>query len=162
MRRLAWLGWVGFTTALIQGGQAAAADSTTDFQVRVTITSTCNAGAVTATDVDFGSVSSSATDVTATGQLQVLCTSGTAYTVALDNGDNAAAGSRQMVSGGNVLPYGLYRSAGTTEPWTALPGQVHTGTGTGTVQQIPVYGVLPSANVPAGAYVDTVTATLTY
>lgn len=146
----------------LSGAQALAADATTDFEVRVTITSTCNVGVVQATDVDFGSVASSDSNVTATGQLQVMCTSGTAYNVALDQGDNASGGSRRMAGSGNFVPYGLYHTAGTTQPWTDLPAEVHSATGTGSTQQISVYGILPTANFPAGAYVDTVTATLTY
>ena len=139
-----------------------AAQSTADLQIRATVASACDVSVLGATDMDFGSLASTASNATATAQLQVTCTTGTPYSVALDYGDNADGTTRRMISGTNYLPYALYRSAGTTQPWTDQLSQIHTGSGTGGAQQISVYGVLPSANVPAGAYVDTVTATLTY
>lgn len=147
---------------LATSASAVAATSTTDFEVRVTITSTCDVGVLDATDVDFGSVNSTATNTTATGQLNVRCTHGTAYTVALDQGDNASGGSRRMAGAGNYVPYGLFHTAGTSQPWSDQPAERHSGLGTGSAQQISVFGVMPSANFPAGAYADTVTATLTY
>ena len=81
---------------------------------------------------------------------------------ALDLGDNASGGTRRMANGSNYLPYGLYRTADTSQPWTDQPAEIHSGTGSGANQQISVYGVLPGANAPAGVYADTVTATLTY
>lgn len=138
------------------------AQATTELQVRVTVASTCDVSLLGANDLDFGTVSSTSTNATATAQLQVRCTNGTPYSVALDLGDNASGGMRRMINGGNFLPYGLYRTADTTQPWTDQPAEIHSGTGSGATQQISVYGVLPAANVPAGVYADTVTATLTY
>lgn len=141
---------------------ALAAQATTELQVRVTVASTCDVSVVGASNLDFGTVSSTSTNTTATAQLQVRCTNGTPYSVALDLGDNATGGMRRMVNGSNFLPYGLYRTADTTQPWSDQPAEIHSGTGSGANQQISVYGVLPTANVPAGVYADTVTATLTY
>lgn len=139
-----------------------AAQATTELQVRVTVASTCEVSLLGASDLDFGTVSSTATQVAATAQLQVRCTNGTPYSVALDLGDNASGGTRRMANGSNYLPYGLYRTADTSQPWTDQPAEIHSGTGSGANQQISVYGVLPGANAPAGVYADTVTATLTY
>ena len=119
-------------------------------------------GVLEATDVDFGSIASTSLNVSATGQLHVRCTNGTAYTVALDQGDNASGGSRRMAGGGNFVPYGLYHTAGTAAPWSDQTSELHSGVGNGSAQQISVYGVMPTANFPAGSYADTVTATLTY
>lgn len=162
MNRNALPSIVTTAVAMTLAGAALAAQSTTDFEVRVTITSTCDVGVLEATDVDFGSVGSTAMNVNATGQLHVRCTNGTAYTVALDQGDNASGGSRRMSGGGNFVPYGLYHTAVTTAPWSDQAAELHSGVGTGSAQQISVYGVMPTANFPAGAYADTVTATLTY
>lgn len=139
-----------------------AAQATTELQVRVTVASTCDVSVLGASALDFGTVQSTAANVAATAQLQVRCTNGTPYSVALDLGDNASGGMRRMVNGSNYLPYGLYRSADTSQPWTDQPTERHSGSGSGATQTISVYGVLPGANAPAGAYVDTVTATLTY
>lgn len=139
-----------------------AAQATTDLQIRATVAPTCDVSVLGASELNFGSVLSTATNASATAQLVVTCTNGTPYSVALDLGDNADGSTRRMINGTNYLPYGLYRTAGTSQPWTDQLTQVHSGSGTGATQQITVFGVLPSANVPAGAYADTVTATLTY
>lgn len=139
-----------------------AAQATTELQIRATVASTCDVSVLGGSALDFGTIASTATNSEATAQFQVTCTNGTPYNVALDLGDNDDGSSRRMISGSNYLPYGLYRSVGTSQPWTDQLSQVYSGTGTGSNQSIPVYGHLPSANVPAGAYADTVTATLTY
>ena len=61
------------------------------------------------------------------------------------------------------MPYQLYLDAARNNAW----GETNTvdtyaGTGTGATQVIPVYGRVPSANYPAQAYTDTVTATIVY
>lgn len=162
MNRKALLSSLTAALAMTGAGASLAAQSTTDFEVRVTITSTCDVGVLEATDVDFGSIASTSLNVSATGQLHVRCTNGTAYTVALDQGDNASGGSRRMAGGGNFVPYGLYHTAGTAAPWSDQTSELHSGVGNGSAQQISVYGVMPTANFPAGSYADTVTATLTY
>ena len=162
MTRKAFLSSLTAALARTGAGASLAAQSTTDFEVRVTITSTCDVGVLEATDVDFGSIASTSLIVSATGQLHVRCTNGTAYTVALDQGDNASGGSRRMAGGGNFVPYGLYHTAGTAAPWSDQTSELHSGVGNGSAQQISVYGVMPTANFPAGSYADTVTATLTY
>ncbi len=162
MNRKAFLSSLTAALAMTGAGASLAAQSTTDFEVRVTITSTCDVGVLEATDVDFGSIASTSLNVSATGQLHVRCTNGTAYTVALDQGDNASGGSRRMAGGGNFVPYGLYHTAGTAAPWSDQTSELHSGVGNGSAQQISVYGVMPTANFPAGSYADTVTATLTY
>lgn len=162
MNRKALLTSLTAALAMTGAGASLAAQSTTDFEVRVTITSTCDVGVLEATDVDFGSIASTSLNVSATGQLHVRCTNGTAYTVALDRGDNASGGSRRMAGGGNFVPYGLYHTAGTAAPWSDQTSELHSGVGNGSAQQISVYGVMPTANFPAGSYADTVTATLTY
>lgn len=91
---------------------------------------------------------------------------GTPYNVTLNAGQNSGAGGvadRNMTNGTALLPYQLYRDPGRSEVWgNTVPTDTVTGTGTGAVQTIPVYGRVPSANVPAGSYLDVVTATVVY
>ncbi|MET0935649.1 MAG: spore coat protein U domain-containing protein, partial [Luteibacter sp.] len=66
-----------------------------------------------------------------------------------------------------LVPYQLYRNATRTaaDIWgstTGTGGNVFAGTGSGTVQTVPVYGRVPSTNFPAGSYADVITATITY
>lgn len=146
-------------------GAFAGTDST-NFNVKIIVTNTCNIHTIAATDVDFGSVLSTATNTDATGQLNVTCTPLAAYTIALDNGQNGTSvATRKMDSGTSQIPYQLYKAAarGPGDVWGSTIGtDVYSGTGTGAAQAIPVYGRVPSANVPAGAYNDVVTATITY
>ena len=153
---------------LAGAGPAFAATDTTQFNVTITITSTCDIHTVAATDVNFGTVASTATNVDQQGRLTVNCTPGTAYTIGLDNGQNGTdVNSRTMASGDNRVPYQLYRAAarGAADVWgstTGATGNVLAGTGTGAAVNVPVYGRTPSANFPAGTYNDVVTATVTY
>jgi outer membrane usher protein len=150
------------------GSAIAAGSDTTTFNVKLTITSTCDIHTTAATDVDFGSVASTAVNTDAQGALKVNCTPQTAYTIALDNGQNGTdANTRKMKNGANLVPYQLYRNAARTasDVWgstTGAGGNVYSGSGTGANQNVPVYGRVPSANFPALSYTDVVTATVTY
>ncbi|HEY0200769.1 MAG TPA: spore coat U domain-containing protein, partial [Burkholderiaceae bacterium] len=150
-------------------GAYAATDSTT-FKVKITITESCDIHTTAATDVDFGSHARSTGLWDAAGNLVVNCSQGTPYNIGLNEGLNstavtASATNRRMALGGNYVPYGLYRDSGRTQFWGNVIGtDALTGTGTAANVNVPVYGRVPSAstNVPAGTYVDTVTATITY
>ncbi|MGY0611668.1 MULTISPECIES: Csu type fimbrial protein [unclassified Luteimonas] len=145
---------------------AHAQSASTTFDVTITITSTCSIDTPAATDVAFGTQPSTATAIEATGQLNVNCTPGTDYDIALDAGLNdggAGIGARAMSSGADLVPYQLYQDPARTAVWGETIGtDTLAGTGTGAVQPIQVYGLTPSANFPAASYIDTVTATITY
>lgn len=144
---------------------AHAETAATEFEVTVTITSTCSIGVPAATGVHFGSVASTATAVDTAGRLEVNCTPGTGYQIALDAGRNAGGDiqARAMTGGGITVPYQLYQDENRSIVWGSTD-QTDTvgGTGTGSVQEIRVYGRLPSANFAAGSYADTITATVSY
>jgi len=157
-------------TALVLAvaGPAFAASDTANLNVTITITSVCDIHTTAPLPVNFGSVSSSATNVDQQGQLTVNCTPGTAYTIGLDNGQNGTdVNSRKMANGANLVPYQLYRAParGPTDVWgstVGAGGNVLAGSGTGAAVNLPVYGRTPSANFPAGTYNDVVIATVTY
>lgn len=145
-----------------------AATASTTFQVKITITNACDAASLAATNVDFGSHTFLDTNITANSSLSVKCTNGAPYTLSLDPGQNAATPgdttTRRMLNGTtNYVPYNLFSNAGLTTSWgnTSTTGQV-SGTGTGAVQSYPIYGKALPGNVPAGAYLDVVQATVTY
>jgi spore coat protein U-like protein len=154
------------TLAALPGAHAATA--TTTFAVRITITTACDITTTAPTDVNFGTVASTATNVDNQGALNVNCTPASPYTIALDNGLHGTdANTRKMANAGIQVPYQLYRNATrtTADVWgstTGAGGNVYAGTGSGANQVIPVYGRVPSTNFAAGAYVDTITATITY
>lgn len=154
--------------ALAASPAASAANDTTTFNVKLTITSSCTIDTTAADDVDFGSHASTEANLVADGQLNVNCTPGTSYTIALDDGQNSAGGgvtARKMAKGSDLVPYQLYSNGARTTVWGSTPGaggNTVGGTGNGAVQEIPVYGKVASANFPAGSYNDVVTATITY
>ena len=155
------------TSALfVAGATSAVAADTTTFNVKITILKACDVNAAAATDVDFGSVASTAVNTDNAGALNVRCTPLTPYNIALNNGQNGATlADRKMANGAVLVPYQLYRAAarGAGDVWGATVGtNTLAGTGTGLVQNVPVYGRVPSANFPAGSYNDVVTATIIY
>ncbi len=148
---------------LAASGAASAATDTANMTVKLTITATCDIHTVAPTDVDFGSVASTAANVASTGGvLTVKCTNGTPYTIGLGNGQNFTT-TRQMKNGTNFVPYALYRDAAFANAWGTVVGtSTQAGTGTGVNQNFTVYGRVPSAAAAAGSYTDTVVATVTY
>jgi spore coat protein U-like protein len=122
---------------------------------------------VTAGNVDFGTsgVLSAAKD--AQGSLGVTCTSGSPYSVGLNNGlTGTGPTQRKMKKGSETVTYGLYKNAARDQPWGDLAqgaGFVWSGSGTGGSQPFTVYGRAPAQTTPSpGAYADTVVATVTY
>ena len=144
-----------------------AATDADDFDVTITITATCSIDTTTA-DVAFGSQASTATNVqNSTATIDIICTNGTSYSIALNGGANADGTSRRMIGqtdAGVFVPYELY-----SDNYTTLWGDGTTfgalkagQTGTGLTQSHIIYGQVPSANFSAQDYSDTVTATVTW
>lgn len=152
--------------ASVAGRAQAQATATTTFEVRIQISSVCTINNPAATAMDFGPHPSSGAQVDATSVLSINCTPGTAYNVGLDAGQNAGGGginARAMTSGSALVPYQLYRDPGRTAIWgTTIGTDTYAGSGIGAVQSVTVYGRVPNTNAPAGSYLDTITATITY
>jgi len=144
---------------------ARGATISTTFAVKATVLASCQ---VTASDLDFGNYAAgSGSDTTADSNIDVTCTNGTTYTVALDGGSVAHDVSARQMSDGNshTLFYALYTTAGFTTAWGDGSGATTTvsGTGNGSAQSSTVFGQLPAGQyVPSGAYTDHVTVTVTY
>lgn len=164
-------------TSLVASAPAVLAADTTTFNVRISITKACTITAAAATDVDFGTVSSTATGNTdAAGSVTAQCTALTPYTIALNAGVNPGTANdvttRRMrntdttVTTNNLVPYQLYQDSARTQVWGSTAGNnVVSGSGNGANQTFQVFGRVanPSlANAAAGSYQDTVTATITY
>ncbi|MFL9880281.1 spore coat U domain-containing protein [Herbaspirillum rhizosphaerae] len=120
---------------------------------------------VVGSTIAFGNYTSSQVDQT--GNVAVLCTNGTSYTIGLDAGaGTGATTSVRKLSGslGGTLNYALYRDSGHTNNWGSTIGtDTQAGTGNGLIQNLTVYGRIAGSQTPlAGVYTDTVTVTLTY
>src|SRR5690606_26462753 len=134
------------------------------FQASAIVPAHC---ALSASDLDFGSVPGLIDQHRdQTSVISLTCTGGTAWNVALDDGQNASGNVRRMrrTDGGGHVAYDVYIDAARTRRWGSTAGvDTQQGTGTGHQQTATVYGRVPSGqSVPAGSYSDTITVTVTY
>jgi spore coat protein U-like protein len=107
---------------------------------------------------------------TTTPTFNVQCTAAnTQIGILLTRGTNSASYTPRTMTraGGTLLSYNLYLDAANTQIWgdsSGTTGWKFLTTGAANtvfVPAIPIYGSLPTgADVPAGAYTDTITATL--
>jgi len=139
---------------------------TTTFLVTATVSSGC---VISATNHDFGiyTTSSSTDNINGSNMLTATCTLALPYTLLLNQGigSGATTASRKMTrSGGSeLLNYSLYQTADRLVVMGDTTGLTLPGIGTGLAIDHPVFGTIPaSQNVPAGNYVDTLTATITF
>jgi spore coat protein U-like protein len=154
--------------AVAAAGSASAATVTTTFGVTATVLKTCS---VAANPLGFGNYTPGSGALAANTTVNVKCTKGTTFTVALNGGTTTGGtiSQRLMSNGTDTLQYNLYTTAafatlfgdGTTG--NTMPG---TGTGVATAVALTVFGSLPdnatNQNVSTGAYSDTVNVTVTY
>lgn len=153
-------------------GIADAATTTANLSVTATVSASC---LVTTGAVAFGAyTASSGSPTDATGAVNVTCTTGTTYSIALDAGTYPSspgdASARRMSDGSShYLAYSLYLDSGRTTLWgdgsngTSVNPTSGSFTGDGSAQGRTVYGRVPANQyVTPGAYSDTVTATVTY
>ncbi|MGN7958145.1 Csu type fimbrial protein [Agrobacterium tumefaciens] len=131
------------------------------FNVTAAVAPTC---IISAENINFGSHGVLNTAVDATGAINLTCTTSLNYSVALNGGlSNSPPAARKMVQAGASITYGLYRDANRTNVWGSAAGEIATGTGTGSLQTLTVYGRVPAQNTPApGNYSDTVVVTVNY
>ncbi len=157
------------TLAVLTGGLAHAATTTTTFAVSTTVQSTCSASA---TPLAFGTYSPGSGASTSNSTISVKCSKNTPYTVALNAGTSGGAtiAQRLLASGANRLQYNLY----TSNTFATLFGDgtggsvtaAGTGSGVASANALTVFGQLPDnatnqAAIP-GAYSDTITVTVSY
>lgn len=140
-----------------------ASEATTTMAVEGTVEANCNISAGT---LNFGTQTSTAlqSGVSATSTLDVTCTPGSKYYIAMGEGNDYFDDTRHMVSGSNTVAYELYQNPGHTTAWGSTNG-TDTVDGTASTTSINpiVYGYIPSQDdIPAGDYEDTVVVTITY
>ena len=142
---------------------AGAATKTATFNVTATVVSDCT---ISADHLDFGNVGILTSNIDADSDIRVLCTTGTAYTVALDagSGTGSTIQDRRMANATSTLKYQMYRDVARVQVWGDDPGtDTEGGAGTGNEQVLKIYGRVPVQAPPApGNYISTVTATITY
>lgn len=154
-------------TAIVISAPAFAASATANLNVSASVAAVCT---ITTSPVAFGAydpvLANAATDLTATGSVNVACTKGTPATIDLGNGGNFSGGSRRMASGTDFLNYALYKDAARTQVWgSGLAGGTTMAYVAATKASTPitVYGTVPqNQDVTVGAYNDVVLATINY
>ncbi|AVQ83461.1 MULTISPECIES: Csu type fimbrial protein [unclassified Variovorax] len=149
---------------------AVAATSTSTFQVLINVNKACVVIAGPTSNIDFGSVASYATGLSASNSISVTCSKSTPYNVGLLPSNNSTTGGGVMspvVAGPDTVPYQLRSVSATGPVWGSTAtatsvGNGVAGTGTGAAQTIPVWATVANANVTPGAYIDTVTVQVNY
>jgi spore coat protein U-like protein len=135
---------------------ADALTATSSFTVTANVATACRISSANITAAYDPNI---ATATTANGNVTLNCTKGTHYDVGL-----ASANTWTMVGAGGALGYKIYQGTTTTE-WTNTGAGLVSGTAVafGTPIVLPATASIPPGqDVPAGSYVDTVTATVTF
>lgn len=114
-------------------------------------------------------VANKTANLDATGTVTVTCTNGSTGTITLGQGVNPATGStasiplRQMAASTDRLSYDLYSDTARSVVWADTSATGVARNCTGAADAVTVYVRVPAnQNVPAGSYVDTVVATVTF
>lgn len=151
----------GYPASCESGGQAGGGTGTFPFTVAASVQPACT---VSASDHDFGNVGGFLdTSHDGTSAISLQCTNGAAWKVGLDNGQHASGATRRMSGSGGLVTYELYRDNGRTQRWGNAAPDWSTGTGSGTTQNLTVYGRVPAqAARAAGTYTDVVTVNVIY
>jgi len=142
-----------------------AQSNSTGVPVATTVIANCS---ISASPLAFGNydpvVVHAASPLDAAGGVTITCTKGATTPIALDLGLNPTGSTRRMVSGGDYLTYELYQNSGRTTVW-GTGGSAFTPpvAPSKAARLFTVYGRVPAGqDVRAGAYADTVTATVNF
>ena len=146
---------IGASAYIYAGNQASV-----QFKVQVHIKESCNISSQNASNLDFGTINRSSDSVITQANLNITCTNGTPYNIALKS-------DRKMLNQstlGTAIPYTLYQDVNQSIVWGMDTSQSYTNIGNGATQYVPVWGKIAKqdTNVPSGTYSDTVTAIVNY
>ncbi len=137
---------------------------TATFDVTVQIIADCT---IAAQPLDFGASQGVLTNtVNSTSTLQVTCTNTTPYNVGLSAGTVTGSTVASRLMGGtgantSTVGFNLTMSAGAGNWGNTQGTDTRSGTGTGAVQTMTVYGAIPAQNTPQpDSYKTTITATV--
>ena len=154
-----------FSLCIFGAAYAGTVGSTLDVSTNVVAACSVTTSPVVIPDYD------STASVVGTGSIDVNCTSGAAYNIALDGGAYFLPSPQRRLSddGTNFLNYSLWTDDTFTEMWgdagfgDTTPYPTVADVGTGIVQPHPVPGAVPlGQTVPFGAYSDIVNVTIHY
>lgn len=145
----------------VSGAHAGTASAT--LSVTASVASACS---LSSNAVSFGNFAATTNAPTETyGYVNVNCSSGSVYTISLDNGKDFNGTLRQMDGSilGNKLAYNLCSDGyACNHPWGTGAANGVTGTGSGYNQSYPVYGTIAAGTYPSDTYSDTVNILLNF
>lgn len=132
------------------------------------LTVTANSGtvcAVSSASLNFGDISGIASSaVSGSTSISVTCTYNTPYSInfSSDSGSNRSLKGASNFK--NSVNYNLFwDNSNTVLAGTDVGGTAYSGSGTGTAQSIPIYGLVFSASTPSpDAYSEAVTIVVSY
>ncbi|MGG2100031.1 Csu type fimbrial protein [Stenotrophomonas sp. NRRL B-14846] len=158
--------------ATCNGGATGTNSASAAFSFTATANVLPQCGSYVTTNMNFGNVTGGIpANIDQTATLTLTCLKNTAFQVGLNNGQNnpTATTTRRMATtiGGSTyyLTYELYRDAARSQRWgNTLTVDTASSTGTGSAQQLTIYGRVPpvTGQPPAGTYNDLVQVTITY
>lgn len=125
-----------------------------NMNVYLTVLKACT---VSVSDMNFGEQYSTAGDLATDATASVTCTPGTGYKLTADAADDYLLDDGH----GNKVTYSLFTDQAGKVPMTTGMAE----TGTGTAQQLKIYGKIASDSLkqaPAGIYKDTVSILVDY
>lgn len=155
----AFLAWSEYT-----GGSCAALGTSNEtafsFMASASYPASCT---VSASTMDFGTMTDVQTAVDSSAALSATCSASTPYAISLGDGLNATGPmQRAMIHGGQQLAYGLYQDSARLAAWGA-GGNAMAATGSGLPQSQTIFGRIPAqVTPPPGIYQDTVVVTVSY
>ncbi len=154
---------------LALAGAAQAATKTASFTVNASVGKNC---VISAGNINFLAPFVGDNDLTAQADITVRCTNLTGYDISLSAGSSTDFTAREMVQGADVLVYNLYTDGTYGTVWgdgsgtTAVVSDVGEGMAPANAINHTVYAQLLAVDnvdpVEAGAYLDTIVATIEY
>jgi spore coat protein U-like protein len=145
---------------------AFAGSATANLAVSASVVVNCT---ITTSPLAFGNydpvVAHASTNLDADGIVTVACTKGSIVTIGLDTGANASGSTRRMKSGTNYLTYEVYKDTGRTQAWGNSGADLYTTSPAASKnpRDFTAAGRVPAnQDIPAGAYTDTVVATVNF
>ena len=135
-------------------------ENSSEFVVQLTVTERCEIQSTQSQSIDFGSIQRSTNNVSSSGSLNISCSQNTPYSIALHSNKTLKNTQDSSIQ----VPYQLYQEAGFKTVWGSSSQENFASTGTGADQNFKIWAKINegATNIPAGVYIDTVIATITY
>lgn len=137
-------------------------------QLTLTVNTDCIT--ISAPDVNFGSAPLISGFSSVSQSVAITCTKDSVYTVGINNGLNAGAGTvRKMISGSNSISYDIYKSTTSnrwgptgTDRWASSAASLVSTDGTLSTYNYTAKILSGQSTPPAGAYTDTLVVDIAF